>query len=105
MRPPRWLLWAFAGIHLLRLGGHAGRLDRHRDRPPALAGHRLLRTADAVGDVSGAQLGASLTGYAVTYGAMLIAYMVVLTHLAGKGAAAAPRCGDDAAERAVRLAP
>ena len=34
-----------------------------------------------------AQLGASLTGYVVTYSLMLIAYMVVLTHLAGKGSA------------------
>ena len=46
----------------------------------------VLKTADAVGRVSGPQLGASLTGYIVTYAAMLLAYMVVLTHLAGKGA-------------------
>ena len=46
----------------------------------------LLRTADAVGDISEAQLGASLTVYAATYATMLIAYMVVLTHLAGAGA-------------------
>ncbi len=26
------------GVHLLRMGGHPRRLDRHRDRPPALAG-------------------------------------------------------------------
>jgi hypothetical protein len=32
-----------AGHELLRLGGDPGRLVRHRDRPPALAGHR--RTA------------------------------------------------------------
>ncbi len=42
--------------------------------------------ADAVGAISGAELGASLTGYLITYGAMFAAYMVVLTHLAGKGA-------------------
>jgi cytochrome bd ubiquinol oxidase subunit I len=46
----------------------------------------LLRTRDLVGEISGAQLGASLTAYILTYSAMLIAYMVVLTHLAGKGA-------------------
>jgi cytochrome bd-type quinol oxidase subunit 1 len=47
----------------------------------------LLLTADAAGPVSGAQLGASLTGYILTYSLMLVAYMVVLTHLAGKGGA------------------
>ena len=45
----------------------------------------ILRTADAVGDASGAQVGASLTGYVVTYSALLLSYMVVITHLAGKG--------------------
>jgi cytochrome d ubiquinol oxidase subunit I len=45
----------------------------------------ILRTADAVGPASGAQLGASLTGYVITYTGMFLAYMVVLTHLAGKG--------------------
>src|SRR6266567_3103467 len=43
---------------------------------------------DAAGAASGAALGASLTGYIVTYAGMLTAYMVVLTHLAGKGAQA-----------------
>jgi cytochrome bd-type quinol oxidase subunit 1 len=45
-----------------------------------------LRTKDAVGEISAAQLGASLTGYILTYSLLFIAYMVVLTHLAGKGA-------------------
>ena len=48
--------------------------------------HGILRTRDAVGEITGAQLGASLTGYILTYTAMFIAYMVVLTHMAGKGA-------------------
>jgi hypothetical protein len=43
-------------------------------------------TTDAAGGASGAQLGTSLTGYVITYTAMLLAYLVVLTHLAGKGA-------------------
>lgn len=47
----------------------------------------VLRTAEAVGTISGAKLGASLTGYLLTYTLMLVAYMVVLTHLAGKGSA------------------
>jgi cytochrome d ubiquinol oxidase subunit I len=49
----------------------------------------VLRTSEAVGEVSGAALGMSLTGYALTYLAMFVAYMVVLTHMAGKGAEAA----------------
>jgi cytochrome bd ubiquinol oxidase subunit I len=36
--------------------------------------------------VSGAELGASLTAYVVTYAALLLSYIIVLTHLAGKGA-------------------
>ena len=47
-------------------------------------------------DISGAQLGASLTDYIFTYTALFIAYMVVLTHLAAKGATveAAPQGRD-----------
>jgi cytochrome d ubiquinol oxidase subunit I len=48
----------------------------------------ILRTADALGRVPEASLGASLTGYALVYGVMLLAYMVVLTHMAGEGAKA-----------------
>jgi len=40
---------------------------------------------DAAGEASGAQLGASLTAYLLTYSALLLSYMIVLTHLAGKG--------------------
>ena len=46
----------------------------------------ILRTADAVGNASGAEIGASLTGYVLTYAALLLSYMVVITHLSGKGA-------------------
>jgi len=35
--------------------------------------------------VSEASMGASLTAYIITYSGMLIAYMVVITHMAGKG--------------------
>jgi cytochrome bd ubiquinol oxidase subunit I len=47
----------------------------------------VLRTQDAAGATSEAALGASLTGYVITYGLMLVAYTVVLTHLAGQGSA------------------
>jgi cytochrome d ubiquinol oxidase subunit I len=46
----------------------------------------ILRTRDAVGDITGAQLGASLSGYIVTYSMLLVSYLVVVTHLARKGA-------------------
>jgi cytochrome d ubiquinol oxidase subunit I len=49
----------------------------------------VLRTAEAVGEVSGARIGASLMSYVLTYALMFVAYMVVLTYLAGKGAGTA----------------
>jgi len=83
--PPRWLLWTFAGFTFSGwVATLAGWLVTEIGRQPWLVTGVLL-TADAVGPVSGAQLGASLTGYIITYSLMLIAYMVVLTHLAGKG--------------------
>jgi len=45
----------------------------------------ILRTKDAVCHVGAAQLGASFTLYLLAYVLMFVAYMVVLTHLAGKG--------------------
>ena len=46
----------------------------------------ILRTADAVGRVPDAALGASFAGYLLVYSVMLVAYVVVLTHLAREGA-------------------
>jgi len=46
----------------------------------------ILRTSEAAGEASGAELGASLTGYILAYALMLSAYLVVLTHMARKGA-------------------
>ncbi|MBS0337489.1 MAG: cytochrome ubiquinol oxidase subunit I [Proteobacteria bacterium] len=86
--PPRWLLWAFAGATFAGwLATLSGWLVTEIGRQPWLV-TGVLRTADAAGPVSGAQLGASLTGYVVTYAAMLLAYMVVITRMAGKGAQA-----------------
>jgi cytochrome d ubiquinol oxidase subunit I len=83
--PPRWMLWTLAGF---TFSGWAatlcGWLVTEIGRQPWLV-TGILRTADAVGADSGAQLGASLTGYVITYTGMFLAYMVVLTHLAGKG--------------------
>jgi cytochrome bd ubiquinol oxidase subunit I len=88
--PPRWLLWAFAGFTFSGwVATLAGWMVTEIGRQPWLVTGVLL-TADAVGPANGVQLGASLTGYLVTYALMLIAYMVVLTHIAGKGGAPEP---------------
>ena len=87
-RAPRWMLWTFAGMTFSGwIATLAGWIVTEVGRQPWLVAG-LLRTRDAVGEVSGAQLGASLTGYALTYATMFIAYLVVLTHMAGKGAQA-----------------
>ena len=86
MLPQRWMLWAFSGLTFAGwIATLAGWLVTEIGRQPWLV-TGVLKTADAVGSAPGAALGASLTGYILTYAAMLIAYMVVLTHLAGKGA-------------------
>jgi cytochrome d ubiquinol oxidase subunit I len=83
---PRALLWVFAGFTFSGwIATLAGWLVTEIGRQPWLV-TGVLRTADAVGQISGAELGASLTGYLITYAGMFAAYMVVLTHLAGKGA-------------------
>jgi cytochrome bd ubiquinol oxidase subunit I len=83
---PRWLLWVFAAMTFSGwIATLSGWIVTEVGRQPWLA-YGLLRTRDAVGQISGAQLGASLTLYILTYAALFIAYMVVLTHLAGKGA-------------------
>ena len=85
---PRWLLWAFAGMTFSGwIATLAGWMVTEIGRQPWLV-TGILRTADAVGRVPEAAIGASLTGYALVYGVMLLAYMVVLTHMAGEGAKA-----------------
>ena len=80
---PRTLLWCLAGFTFSGwVAVIAGWLVTEIGRQPWLV-TGILRTADAVGHVRDAALGASLTGYVLTYSLMLIAYMVVLTHLAG----------------------
>ena len=85
--PPRWLLWTFAGFTFSGwIATLAGWMVTEIGRQPWLV-TGVLRTADAVGPASGAHLGSSLTAYIITYALMLVAYLVVLTHLAGKGGA------------------
>ncbi len=84
--PPRALLWTFAAFTFSGwIATLAGWIVTEVGRQPWLVSG-VLRTADAVGHISGAQLGASLTGYVLTYSLMLLAYFVVITHMAGKGA-------------------
>ena len=84
---PRWLLWVFSGFTFSGwVAVIAGWFVTEIGRQPWLVSG-ILRTADATGSASGAQLGASLTGYVLTYTLMLLAYMIVLTHMAGKGGA------------------
>jgi cytochrome d ubiquinol oxidase subunit I len=84
--PPRWLLWAFAGMTFSGwVATLAGWIVTEIGRQPWLV-TGILRTADAAGRVAEASLGASVTGYALVYGVMLLAYMVTLTHIAGAGA-------------------
>jgi cytochrome d ubiquinol oxidase subunit I len=64
----------------------AGWIVTEMGRQPWLA-TGLLKTADAVGSASGAKLGASLTAYVLTYAALLLSFVVVVTHMAGKGEA------------------
>ncbi len=83
---PRSLLWCFASFTFSGwIATLAGWLVTEIGRQPWLV-TGILRTADAAGEASGAQLGASLTAYVLTYSALLLSYIVVLTHLAGKGA-------------------
>ncbi len=84
--PPRALLWTFAVFTFSGwMATLSGWIVTEVGRQPWLV-TGVLRTADAVGHISGAQLGASLTGYVLTYSLMLLAYFVVITHMAGKGA-------------------
>jgi cytochrome d ubiquinol oxidase subunit I len=83
---PRILLWCFAAFTFSGwVATLAGWLVTEIGRQPWLVTGILL-TAEAAGDAGGAQLGASLTAYVLTYVMLLLSYVVTLTHLAGKGA-------------------
>ena len=86
---PRLLLWIYAGFTFSGwVATLAGWLVTEIGRQPWLV-TGVLRTFDAAGSVREAALGASLTAYVITYALMFVAYIVVLTHLAGEGAGAA----------------
>ena len=80
--PPRALLWGFAGMTFSGwIAVLAGWITTEIGRQPWLV-TGVLRTAEAAGEASGAELGASLTGYVLIYSLLLLSYMVVITHLA-----------------------
>jgi cytochrome d ubiquinol oxidase subunit I len=84
-RTPRLLLWCFAAFTFSGwVATLAGWMVTEIGRQPWLV-HGILYTADAAGGATGAELGASLTAYVLTYSVLLLSYMVTLTHLAGKG--------------------
>ncbi len=83
---PAWWLWVLSGFTFSGwIATLCGWLVTEIGRQPWLV-TGILRTKDAVGSVGPAELGASLTGYVLTYALMFTAYMVVLTHIAGKSA-------------------
>jgi cytochrome d ubiquinol oxidase subunit I len=87
--PSKALLWVLAGFTFSGwVAVLAGWIVTEMGRQPWLV-QGILRTADAVGDISPGQLGASLTGYIATYAVMLLAYLIVITHMARKGAVVA----------------
>jgi cytochrome d ubiquinol oxidase subunit I len=100
--PPKWLLWGLVGFTFSGwVATLSGWLVTEIGRQPWLV-TGILKTSQAVGRIPEAQLGASLTGYVLVYALMLAAYMVVITHLAGKGAGSgAPRAAVPAQEEAV----
>src|SRR3954469_16233389 len=86
---PRWLLWTFAAFTFSGwIAVLAGWIVTEMGRQPWLV-TGLLRTAEAVGDVAGTKIGMSFTAYVITYAVLLLSFMIVITHLAGKGEQAA----------------
>ena len=83
---PAWLLWVLSAMTFSGwVATIAGWLVTEIGRQPWLV-TGVLRTRDAVGEISGAQLGASLSGYILTYSMLLVSYLIVVTHLSRKGA-------------------
>jgi cytochrome d ubiquinol oxidase subunit I len=95
--PPPWLLYVLSAMTFSGWAAVlAGWIVTEVGRQPWLV-HGVLRTVDAAGPISGAQLGASLTAYILTYTGMFVAYMVVLTHMASKGTGTPAPTGEPAA--------
>jgi len=85
-RPQLWVFAAFTFSGWVAV--LAGWIVTEMGRQPWLVSG-LLRTAEAAGEVAGTKIGMSFTAYVITYTALLISFMVVITHLAGRGEQAA----------------
>ena len=82
---PRPMLWVLAGFTFSGwVAVVSGWLVTEIGRQPWLV-TGILKTADAAGHVGEARLGASLTAYVLTYAALLLSFVVVITHMAGQG--------------------
>lgn len=78
-------LWILAGFTFSGwVAVEAGWIVTEIGRQPWLVSG-ILKTAEAAGQASSAQLGASLTAYVLTYAALLLSFIVVITHMAGHG--------------------
>ena len=87
--PSRRFLWILTGMSISGwVATICGWLVTEIGRQPWLV-TGIVRTADAVGDVPPQQLGATFAGYVFVYGVLLVAYLVVIAHLAAAGAEAA----------------
>jgi cytochrome d ubiquinol oxidase subunit I len=83
--PSRRLLWILAGMSFSGwVATICGWLVTEIGRQPWLV-TGILRTAWAVGDVAPQQLGATFAGYVFVYAVLLVAYLVVVGHLAAEG--------------------
>jgi cytochrome d ubiquinol oxidase subunit I len=81
---PRWLLWPVAGMAFSGwVATLAGWYVTEIGRQPYIV-HGLLRTADVASAVPAPHIALTLALYCTLYGALLVAYVAVLRHLAEK---------------------
>ena len=81
---PRWMLWLYSGMTFSGwIAVLAGWLTTEIGRQPYLV-YGFLTTADAASTVPAGAIAATLIGYALIYGLLLVSYMVVITQLARK---------------------
>ncbi len=81
---PRWLLWPLAGMAFSGwVATLAGWYVTEIGRQPFIV-HGLLRTADVASAVPAPHIALTLALYCTLYGALLVAYVAVVRHLAEK---------------------
>ena len=81
---PRWLLWPLAGMAFSGwVATLAGWYVTEIGRQPFIV-HGLLRTADVASAVPAPHIAMTLALYCTLYGALLVAYVAVVRHLAEK---------------------